>query len=78
MKEKQELLDDAEACKNKMAAASALIGGLAGERIRWTPQSKEFKAQTERLVSGVYRDYQVMTFQYKMVLLLLRQLAIHC
>ena len=39
------LLDDAEACKRKMDAASTLINGLSGERVRWTAQSKEFKAQ---------------------------------
>jgi len=44
-REKQALLDDAEACKKKMSAASALISGLSGERVRWTAQSKEFKAQ---------------------------------
>ena len=44
----QELLDDAESCKRRMTAASALIGGLAGEKIRWTEQSKQFKSQIER------------------------------
>ena len=33
-----------------MGAASALIGGLGGEKVRWTAQSKEFKAQIERFV----------------------------
>ncbi|KAH0622614.1 hypothetical protein JD844_025060 [Phrynosoma platyrhinos] len=46
MKEKMDLLNDAETCRNKMQAASALIDGLSGEKIRWTQQSKEFKAQT--------------------------------
>ena len=51
MGEKQTLMDDADACKRKMNAASALISGLAGEKIRWTNQSKEFKAQIERYVN---------------------------
>ncbi|XP_077985364.1 dynein axonemal heavy chain 8-like [Glandiceps talaboti] len=53
MKEKQDLLDDAESCRNKMVAASALINGLGGEKVRWTQQSKEFKAQIDRLVGDV-------------------------
>ncbi|XP_066532241.1 dynein axonemal heavy chain 8-like isoform X2 [Hoplias malabaricus] len=53
MKEKQALLDDAQMCKNKMQAASALIDGLSGEKIRWTEQSKELKSQINRLVGDV-------------------------
>ena len=48
----QALLDDAEGCRRKMEAASALIGGLAGEKVRWTKQSKEFAAQIERWASS--------------------------
>lgn len=48
MAEKQILLDDAESCRRRMQAASALIGGLGGEKVRWTEQSKQFKAQIER------------------------------
>ncbi len=33
MKEKQDLLDDAEACKKKMSNALALIDGLGGEKV---------------------------------------------
>ena len=49
-REKQALLDDAEACKRKMNAASTLINGLAGERVRWTAQSKEFKSQIGQFI----------------------------
>lgn len=37
-----------------MDAATALIDGLAGERIRWTEQSAQFKAETERLIGDVF------------------------
>ena len=33
MREKQELLDDAQACRRKMANATALIDGLGGEKV---------------------------------------------
>ncbi len=48
MTKKQTLQDDADTCVRKMKAASALIEGLSGEKIRWTEQSKEFKAQINR------------------------------
>ncbi|XP_078399005.1 dynein axonemal heavy chain 8-like [Cetorhinus maximus] len=53
MKEKMDLLEDAETCRRKMEAATALIDGLSGEKIRWTDQCKEFKAQINRLVGDV-------------------------
>lgn len=53
VQEKQDLLDDAETCRRKMLAASTLIGGLGGEKERWTEQSKEFEAQIGRLVGDV-------------------------
>ncbi|KAK0132521.1 Dynein heavy chain 8, axonemal [Merluccius polli] len=57
MKEKQDLLDDAEMCRNKMTRASALIDGLSGEKVRWTEQSKEFKAQINRQVQMKQREF---------------------
>ena len=48
MRHKQTLIDDANKCRRKMEAASALINGLGGERERWTEQSKEYKAQIGR------------------------------
>ena len=35
MKEKQALIDDANNCRRKMAAASELINGLGDEKVRW-------------------------------------------
>lgn len=40
----------ADACQAKMDTASAMIDGLAGERIRWTNQLATFKSEIERLV----------------------------
>ncbi|XP_048577391.1 dynein axonemal heavy chain 5 isoform X1 [Nematostella vectensis] len=53
MRDKQTLVDDAEACRRKMANATALIDGLGGEKIRWTEQSKKFDQQIQRLVGDV-------------------------
>lgn len=51
--EKQRLTDAANLCLRKMNTATALINGLGGEKVRWTQQSKEFKAQLGRLVGDV-------------------------
>ncbi|XP_067233367.1 dynein axonemal heavy chain 5-like [Chanodichthys erythropterus] len=53
MKEKQDLLDDAEACKKKMSNAVALIDGLGGEKIRWTESSAQFEKQIKDMVGDV-------------------------
>ncbi|XP_033349446.1 dynein heavy chain 5, axonemal isoform X1 [Bombus vosnesenskii] len=51
--EKQRLTEAANVCLRKMTAATALINGLGGEKIRWTEQSSEFKIQLGRLVGDV-------------------------
>jgi dynein heavy chain len=53
MAKKKELQDDADTCNRKMSMASALIGGLGGEKIRWTAQSKLFAEQIKSLVGDV-------------------------
>ena len=50
VKEKQKLSHQAEICRKKMSAASTLINGLGGEKLRWTQQSKSFKEQMIRLI----------------------------
>ena len=50
VKEKQKLTQQAGLCRKKMSAASTLINGLAGEKQRWTKQSKEFREQLVRLI----------------------------
>merc|ERR1711881_316987 len=50
---KQALLDDAESCKRRMVAATTLIEGLGGEKVRWTEASKRFADQIRRLVGDV-------------------------
>ncbi|CAK6984904.1 LOW QUALITY PROTEIN: dynein axonemal heavy chain 5-like, partial [Scomber scombrus] len=53
MKEKQDLQDDAQACRRKMANATALIDGLGGEKVRWTDSSAGFQTQIKHLVGDV-------------------------
>ena len=53
MSKKQELFDDAAMCERRMRAATALIDGLSGEKVRWTEESLEFKATIQRLVGDV-------------------------
>lgn len=47
------VVDDAKKCVDKMNAATALIDGLADEKLRWTEQIEAFKAEIHRLVGDV-------------------------
>ncbi|KAM3593194.1 uncharacterized protein V6R79_007624 [Siganus canaliculatus] len=53
MKDKQDLEDDAQACRRKMSNATALIDGLGGEKVRWTESSAGFQTQIRHLVGDV-------------------------
>ncbi|GBP33369.1 Dynein heavy chain 8, axonemal [Eumeta japonica] len=57
---KQAVLDDAAKCQQKMDAATALINGLSGERVRWTEQSALFMAEIDRLI-GEWNLYGLPT-----------------
>jgi len=50
MGEKKRIEDGANALGRKMTMASELIGGLAGERVRWTADSNDFADLKRRLV----------------------------
>ena len=49
MAAKQRIQQDAEATQRRMDAANRLIGGLAGEKKRWTAQSEAFADEIKRL-----------------------------
>jgi len=58
------LQDGADTCRRKMKSASALIGGLGGEKVRWTLQAKEFNEQVRRLVGDVLVMCAFMSYWY--------------
>ncbi len=63
--EKQKLTSEAEICRRKMSAASTLINGLSGEKLRWTMQSKAFKEQLTRLVGDVLLSTAFLSYSGK-------------
>ncbi|VDM30983.1 unnamed protein product [Hydatigera taeniaeformis] len=62
MAEKQRFADDAEACRRKMANATALIEGLSGEKVRWTEAKAQFQTQIENLVGDVLLATAFLTY----------------
>ena len=74
VKEKQKLTNEAEVCRRKMSAASTLINGLSGEKMRWTQQSKAFKEQMLRYLCYFPHKFvaeQAMPYQLSLILLVL-------
>ncbi|ETO28516.1 dynein, axonemal, heavy polypeptide 5, partial [Reticulomyxa filosa] len=53
MAEKKRIEDTAKATQDKMAAATNLIGSLAGERDRWIEDAKSFADEKIRLIGDV-------------------------
>ena len=53
MAEKQRLQDDADSTQRRADAANALLGGLAGEKSRWTVQLGDFAETIKKLVGDV-------------------------
>lgn len=50
MAEKTRIAENASRTKRRMEQATRLISGLAGERVRWTADSREFAEIKKRLV----------------------------
>jgi len=51
--EKRQVEADAEKCKQKLATADRLVGGLAGEKIRWGEGVKQLKKENETLIGDI-------------------------
>ena len=52
MKEKLKITKQADTCRRKMNAASALINGLQEERVRWTQQCVTLQDHLEKLIGN--------------------------
>ena len=61
MKKKQ-LEDDVDLCGKKLVRAESLIGGLGGEKSRWTESSKALGGVYERLTGDVLVSAGIMAY----------------
>ena len=62
VQKKQKLKTEADNCNKKMVSAKALINGLAGEKTRWTLQSKAFKSQLFKLIGDTLLACSFLSF----------------
>ncbi|XP_059616596.1 dynein axonemal heavy chain 8-like [Phlebotomus argentipes] len=51
---KEMVLGEAAECNNKLSAATQLISGLVDEKVRWTKQIEQFKAEIQMLIGDIF------------------------
>ena len=59
---KQKLEFQVDLCQKKLERAEALIGGLGGEKIRWTQAAKDLGTQYENLTGDVLISSAVVAY----------------
>ena len=59
---KKQLEDDVDLCNKKLERATQLIGGLGGEKTRWTAAAKNYSDQYEDLVGDVMISAGVLSY----------------
>lgn len=61
-KKKQNLEDSVDMCSKKLVRAETLIGGLGGEKIRWTQAAKDLGTQYECLTGDVLLSSAIVAY----------------
>ena len=59
---KQKLEFQVDLCQKKLERAEALIGGLGGEKLRWTQAAKDLGAQYENLTGDILLSSAVVAY----------------
>jgi dynein heavy chain, axonemal len=62
LEKKKKLERDVENCKNKLDRASRLIGGLGGERIRWTQNVENLQIQYDNITGDILLSSGVVAY----------------